>query len=162
MADKETSPETPSAIEWTASEFIAHNKSSAWYVGLTLVSVIVAGLIYIFTQDLVSVAVVVVGAALLGIYGARQPRQLKYRLDSAGVSIGDKSYAYADFRSFAVLPEGAFSSIVLMPLKRFSPSLTIYYALHDEEKIMAILGRELPFEPQRRDIVESLMKRIRF
>ena len=152
----------PDYIEWTASEFIAHHKSPGWYLGLILATAAIAGLVYFITADFISVAVVIVGAVLLGVYGARQPRQLRYRLDRRGVTIGDKTYTYHDFRSFAVMPEGAFSSIVFMPLKRFSPSITIYYAPADEEKIMAILGEELPFEPQRRDAIDNLMKRIRF
>lgn len=170
MAESETLPnpvmETqtapPNSVEWMASEFIAHDKSAGWYTGLAIVGVILAVLIYLITGDFISVSVVVIGIILLGIYGARQPRQLPYRLDRSGVSIGNKTYAYGDFRSFAVLPEGAFSSIVFMPLKRFSPPITIYYAPTDEEKIMAILSQELPFEEHKRDAVDKLMRRIGF
>jgi hypothetical protein len=162
MEESPAQDQQPASIEWTASEFIAHSKSANWYFALAGVALLVAASIYLITKDFISVAVVLVGALLLGVYGAREPRQLQYRLDGQGLSIGNKYYSYHDFRSFALIPEGVFTSITLMPLKRFSPPLSIYYAPGDEEKIMAILGRELPLEPQRRDVIESFMRKIRF
>ncbi len=152
----------PDTITWTASEFVAHEKTAVWYLLLAIASAAIAALIYLITKDAVSVAVVVVAGLLLGAYGARQPRQLGYRLDQHGISIGQKSYNYDEFRSFSVHPEGAFSSIIFMPLKRFAAPLTIYYAPADEEQILTLLNDQLPFEPQRRDAVDSLMRRIRF
>jgi hypothetical protein len=61
-----------------------------------------------------------------------------------------------------VVPEGAFSSIVFMPLKRFAPLTTIYYAPEDESKIITILTDRLPFEERKAAAIDSLMKRVRF
>jgi hypothetical protein len=99
---------------------------------------------------------------MLGFYAAHQPRQLEYEIGRRGLSIGGKYHGYDEFKSFSILPEGAFSSIVFMPLKRFAPPITIYYAPEDEEKILAVLSGSLPYEEPRRDAVDSLMKRIRF
>lgn len=162
MEEEKTSEALPTAVEWTASEFIAHDKSAAWYLGLAAVAAILSFVIYMITKDYISVAVVIVAALLMGVYGARQPRQLQYKLDLRGVTIGGKFYPYADFRSFSVVPEGAFASIVFMPLKRFGPPVTIYFAPDDQQKIMAILGRELPFEEPRRDVIDTLLRKIRF
>jgi hypothetical protein len=156
----EASP--PDSITWTASEFIAHEKSPGWYLMLAAATLIIAVLIYLITRDYISVGVVVVAGLLLGTYGARQPRQLQYTIDRHGVTIGPKAYNYNEFRSFAVIQEGAFSSITFMPLKRFSPPISIYYAPEDEEKIVALLSDKLPFEQRRLDAVDNLMRKIRF
>jgi len=129
---------------------------------LALVTIVIAGLVYILIRDVISTSVVVICAIILGIYAARQPRQLSYRLDEDGVTIGNKQYSYNDFRSFAVVPEGAFSSIVFMPLRRFSPLTTLYYAPEDEDRIVDLLGDRLPLEDYTHDPVERLMHRIRF
>lgn len=152
----------PQAITWTASEFIAHAKSSGWYAALVGVAVVFVAVIFLVTHDLISVSVVIVAAVLMGIYGARQPRQMEYRLDAAGLSIGPKRFSYEDFRSFSIVTEGAFSSIVFMPLKRFAVPTTIYYAPQDEDRIVSLLSDRLPMEKRGHDLVDQLMHRIRF
>jgi hypothetical protein len=149
-------------VTWTASEFIAHEKSSSWYAALAGGALAAAILAYLVTKDMVTSAVIIVAGVMLGVYGSHQPRQLQYQLDLHGITIGNKHYGYEEFRSFSVIPEGAFSSIVFMPMKRFAPPTTIYYAPEDEDRIITLLSNYLPFEQQRRDAVDSLMRRIRF
>lgn len=153
---------TSGGVSWTASEFIAHEKSASWYLGLVVAAAIGAFFVYIITRDLVSPAVVLVAALLIGIYGSHQPRQVEYRLDRLGVTVGGRQFLYTSFRSFSVIPEGAFSSIVFMPLKRFALPLTLYYAPDDEDNIMSVLADQLPLEHRKPDAVDSLMRHIRF
>lgn len=155
-------PDGGDSITWTASEFIAHQKTPLWYVTLLGASLVLAAVIYLLTKDVVSSGVVVVGAIALAVYGARQPRQLEYRLDKRGLSVGNRNYTYSEFRSFSVVPEGAFNSIVLIPLKRFALLTTIYYSPEDEDKIIAMLTERLPLEPRKKDAIDRLMWRIRF
>jgi hypothetical protein len=149
-------------ISWTASEFLAHEKSASWYLVLALAAVAAAGIIYLLTRDTVSSVVVLVGAVIFGIVAARKPRQLTYQIDADGIQVGPKHYPLADFRSFSVVDEGSFSGINLMPLKRFAPMLTVYYDPKDEERIIGVLSRSLPMEEHRHDPVDNLMRRIRF
>ncbi|MEO7364518.1 MAG: hypothetical protein ABIV43_03355 [Candidatus Saccharimonadales bacterium] len=149
-------------ISWTASEFIAHDKDSNWYVMLGLSTVIVAGIIYLLTRDIIATGFVLFVASLFGVYAGRQPRQLPYQLSNHGLRIGSRHYELRQFRSFSVVPEGAFSSIVLMPLQRFSPMTTIYYAPQDEDRIIDVLAAELPFVEHKHDVIERFMHRIRF
>jgi len=155
----ETSPQT---ISWTASEYVAHDKSTGWYLTLAGAAAVISVVVFLISRDAVSVGVVIVAALLLGVYGAREPRQLEYSLDQRGVTIGEKSYGYHEFRSFSVVPEGAFSSVTFMPLKRFATPTSIYYAPEDEEKILNVLSSQLPYDQHRRDAVDNLMRRIRF
>lgn len=150
------------AIVWTASEYIAHDKSGSWYTSLALVAVVVAGIFYLITRDLFIVFVSLFGAFMVGVYGSRKPRQLQYQLDLGGITAGKRFYAYEEFRNFSVVPEGAFASIVFMPLKRFAIPLTIYYPPEHEEEIVTLLADRLPFERQTLDPVERLMRKIRF
>jgi hypothetical protein len=160
--DGQPADDSGQSVTWTASEFVAHDKSGGWYISLLAGTLVLAVLFFFLTKSLVTVAVVAVSGLLLGIYGARQPRQLEYRLDNRGVDVGPKHHGYDEFRSFSVVPEGAFESIVFMPLKRFAVPTTVYYAADDESKILAILTDQLPFEEHRGDAVESLMRHIRF
>lgn len=152
----------PEDIVWTASEFIAHEKTTSWYVMLGGIAIVVAALLYALFRDPVTSGVVLVAALFLGYYGSHEPRQVRYGIDRRGVTIGSKQYPYGAFRSFSVIPEGAFSAIVFMPLKRFAVPLTIYYAPDDEDRIVALLSEELPFEHRKPDVIDALMRRIRF
>jgi hypothetical protein len=49
-----------------------------------------------------------------------------------------------------------------MPLKRFSPPISMYYDPKDELAITNALSRHLPFEPRDRDALDKLMHKIRF
>ena len=163
MAEEQpTTQQSPDSITWTASEFVAHDKSAGWYFALAVSAALISALVYLITKDVISVAVVVVAALLLGVYGSHKPRELEYRLDEHGIGIAHKYYSFDQFRSFSVRAEGAFTSIIFMPLKRFAPPISIYYAPDDEDKIMAALSSRLPFEEARRDAVDNLMRRIRF
>lgn len=153
---------TQSEIIWTASEFIAHNKSLGWYSLLALAAVVLSSLVYLLTKDLVSVGIIIFVALILGIAARRKPRVLNYQLNDNGIAIGQRFYAYHEFRSFSVMQEGVFSSIMFIPLKRFMPTINIYYDPQDEDRIIQMLSYYLPLENHTRDAVDSLIHHIRF
>ena len=97
-----------------------------------------------------------------GVFAARKPRVLDYQVDNAGVKIGPKFYAYGNFKAFAIVNEGAVESVWLMPLKRFMPILTIYFAPDDEQKIIDVLGNFLPVQSHQPDPIDRLMHQLRF
>jgi hypothetical protein len=150
------------SINWTASEFIAHHKTVGWYLAVILAAIVLAALVWLATKDKISAAVVVVAAIALAAYGSRQPRQLEYGLDQNGLTAGRKQFAYGEFRSFAIIEEGAFASVVFIPLKRFAPLVAAYFELKDENKIVSILSNYLPMENREHDMVDRFMRRIRF
>jgi hypothetical protein len=150
------------SITWTASEFVAHDKSAAWYLMMATGTLAIAAIDFIITKDKFSTAVIIVAGLLLGIYGSHKPRQLQYELNQLGVGIAGKYHSYDEFKSFSVVEEGAFAGIVFMPLKRFGVPLTIYYAPADENEILSLLTDQLPFEEHQADLVDSFIRRIRF
>lgn len=150
------------SIMWTASEFIAHHKTAIWFFQLGGAAVVVAVVIWFITKDIITALTIVGAAALLAGYANRQPRELTYRIDSSGLHVGPRTYHFEDFRSFAVMAEGAFASIAFTPLKRFAPMLTVYYDPNDEQKIVDVLSARLPMQPRKSDFIDRLMWRIRF
>jgi hypothetical protein len=106
--------------------------------------------------------VVVAVVGVLAVVASRPPRTLSYKLDNYGVHIGQKSFPYANFKSFSVIDEGAISAINLLPLKRFLPPISVYYDPKDEDKIAAIISDYLPFEEHKEDLVDQLVRKIRF
>lgn len=152
----------PQEVEWTASEFVAHNKGIGWYALLGLGAILLAAIIYLFTRDITSAGIIVFVALLLGIAAGKKPRILHYQVNEDGLVIGQKFYPYAEFKSFSVMEEGAFSSIMFLPLKRFMPPISIYYDPQDEDRIVEVLTYYLPMENREHDAFDRLIKRIRF
>lgn len=149
-------------VTWTASEYIAHEKNGSWYVLLGLAVFGFAGAVYLITDEVVSTVVILIMGAAFGSFAARKPQELNYVLDNTALSIGGKPYPYAHFKSFTVIDEGAISSIMLMPLKRFMPPLSVYYDPSDEDKITDALAAYLPYEDRKQDPVDRLMRKVRF
>lgn len=166
-APTEPSPTPPrsdkaESVEWTGSEFVAHQKSLGWFMMLFLAAAIVAALVYFITKEIFSTAIVVFAAIVFAAAGVHKPRVLAFRLDQSGLTIGQKFYPYGQFKSFAVIEDGAFSSVVFMPLKRFLPPIDIYIPPDNAEKIMEVLSANLPVETRELGLIDTLARRIRF
>lgn len=152
----------PEGISWTASEFIAHEKGNSWYLMLGGGSIVVAVLVFLLTHDIISTAVVVFAAVIFGVFAGRKPRTQEYSLTGRGIQIGQKFYGLQNFKTFSVTEDGAIASVVLNPLKRFMPALTIYVAPDLENKVIDFLSAYLPFEQHKADAIDAMLKRIRF
>lgn len=162
VTEPASTPHPSGSVSWTASEYVAHHKSILWFIALGLV---VAGLalgIYFVTEEIINGIVIVVIGLSFGVFGARQPKVLEYALDEKGLHISGKLYPYDRIKSFAIIDEGAISSILLMPLQRFMPPLSIYYDHDDETKIINVISSYIPHEEHEPDFVDRLMSKIRF
>jgi hypothetical protein len=160
--DQDTPAHNDSPVQWTASEFIAHHKDASWYLTLAAAVLVASGLIFMFTKDLISVVTTLIVGLLFGVIANKKPRQLTYMIDVRGITVGEKLYPYALFKSFAVHQEGMVSSINLMPLRRFMPDLTIYYPPENEAEVLTTLADYLPHDQRKEQSVDRLMKRFRF
>lgn len=150
------------AVNWTASEYIAHDKNPGWYLLTILAALVVAALVFLVTRDKVSSVVVAILGIAFVVFGARKPQVLEYSIDSTGVRIGQKQYPFGLFRTFSVVEEDAIRSILLMPLQRFNLPISIYYDPADEQTIVEALSAHLPHEERRMSPVDNLMRKIRF
>lgn len=157
-------PQAPQGKEvaWTASEFIAHHKTAGWYIALGLITAIVSVLMYLLVEDRLTVATIVVVALSFGFFASRPPRTLEYKITSHGITIGEKLYPYSILRTFSIQKEGAVKSILLIPLKRFMPAISMYYPPEQENEIINTLSSYLPHEERKPDLIDRLMHHVRF
>ena len=150
------------SLSWTAPEFMAHSKNAKWYFILTGVALVASALIWLLTRDKISSAFVLFGALLFGVYASRKPQESDYAINGMGVTVRGRYHSFEEFRSFGVVPEAIFSSIIFMPLKRFSQAVTIYFLPKDEEEIVGLLSDRLPQEDHRHDLIDNFMRHIHF
>ena len=149
-------------IDWKASEYIDHTRGSGWYLVLTAGTIIFAALVYFITKDYFATGVVAFMGIIISVFSRQKPKQVAYELSSSGLIAGEKNYPLNLFKSFALIREGALSSINLMPIRRFMPPLSVYFDPSDEQKIVSLLGNHLPLEEGGLDAIERLSRRLRF
>lgn len=161
--ETETATNSPPEVEWTASEFIAHIKGANWYLMYGLAVVALTAFVFLVTsRDIVSSSIVFVVGIIFGFFSAKKPRVLHYGLNKTGVIIEQKSYPYTGFKSFSVIDDGPVHSLILMPMRRFAPTISIFFATDDEQKIVQKLSDYLPVEHAKYDAVDRFMQHIRF
>ncbi|MCL4357620.1 hypothetical protein M1512_01850 [Patescibacteria group bacterium] len=150
------------SISWTASEFIAHDKGISWYIYLFIGAILLTGIVYVLTKDVMTASTIIIAAIALAIFAAKKPREQQYKIDRHGLSVGDHLYPFEKFRSFAVIRQGEFSNLQFMPMRRFALGATAYFNPADETKIVDLLSSYLPMEDKHQDPLDGLMWRIRF
>lgn len=155
-------PKNHHSVSWTASEYIDHTRGTGWYFMLLVGSAVLATLIYFFTKDILGAAIVIALAVIVAVMANRKPSQLTYTLSNAELQAGTKTYKYSQFRSFAIIREGDLNSLLLTPLKRFVPPVSIYFDEDDEDKIVRIISEHLPLEKKSPDRIDMLTRRLRF
>jgi uncharacterized membrane protein YobD (UPF0266 family) len=155
-------PEDDAVLEWEASEYVHHDKSPMWFAGLAGIMLVLLAVAYFLTHSWTFIVLVVVMAVAIGVFATRAPRILHYALTNTGMHIEESFYHYSDFRAFGIVEDGGLYSIMLIPIKRFMPAVSIYFAEDDGEEIVDILGARLPMQELHLDSVDRLMRRLRF
>jgi hypothetical protein len=162
---EETAPaaevsDTP--VTWTAHEYVHIDKSPLWFVLFVLV---VLGLISVDVFLLKSwtfSALVIVMAIAVVIYTRRAPRELTYGLSiKQGLYVGERLYHFDEFKAFGLIKDGEHNSIMLIPTKRFSPGVSVYFPEEAGEQIVDILGQRLPMENLKLDVIDIVVRKLR-
>lgn len=161
LLSQEDTPDNP-PITWTAEEYVHLDKGPWWFI---IFSVVVLGLIALDVLVLhawtLSALVVVMAVALI-IYIRRPPRSLTYALSpKQGLYIGQQLRTFDEFKAFGLIQDGEHHSIMLIPRKRFSPGVSVFFPEEAGERIVDILGQRLPMETLKLDVVDSIVRMLR-
>jgi hypothetical protein len=151
--------ETPE-VQWEASEYIHHDRGVLWFVALGAVVLVLGGLAF-WLKAWTFLGLLVVMVAALVVYTHRPPRTLSYSLSMHGLNIDGKRYHYEEFKAFGIQHDGVFYSIVLIPIKRFMPAVTMFFDHNDGEGIVDILGTHLPMQEMEPDFMDQVLRKLR-
>jgi hypothetical protein len=150
------------AISWSASEFVSHEKNKSWYLLLIIYLFVLSGIVFAVTRQILSVLVVFVLGAAVGVFGSLKPRELNYAVNTTGVSVGDKHYDFNSLKSFILYQDSAIPSVQLMPQKRLMMPITLYLPPENAGRIIEFLGEFLPVEQKQPDFVDRLTHKFHF
>ncbi len=154
-------PDNP-PVTWTAQEYVHLDRSPIWFI---LFVIIVLGLIAVdifLLKSWTFSALVIVMAIALVIYIRRPPRTLTYALSPAqGLYVGERLYHFEEFKAFGLIQDGEHYSILLIPRKRFAPGVSVFFPDEAGERIVDILGQQLPMENLKLDVVDIIVRKLR-
>ena len=147
-------------IQWQAPEYVQERRSPWWFIGFWVV-VIILMLAAIFIIRSISFAVLVPAmAAALMIYSHRPPRTLSYVLSSKGLYINEKLHPLAEFRSFGVVQDESIPSLMLLPVQRFRPGLSVHFPSEAGETIVDMLGSRIPMQEIKLDAFDKIIQKL--
>lgn len=145
-------------VQWQAQEYITTDKNPLWYAGLAVFVVAAVLLDWFVLKTFFTVSLLaIVIAAVVVVMHVRPARMLNYTLDDESLRIGDQVYPLSEYKSFGVLHDGKENSIHLIPVKRFRPSLQVYFPVESGEAIVDSLGARLPMEELHLDFVDRIV-----
>lgn len=154
-------PENP-PVTWSAQEYVHLDRSPLWFVLFVIVVLALAAVSIFLLQSWSFSALIIVMAVALIIYIRRPPRVLTYALSPAqGLYVGEKLYHMDEFKAFGLIEDDGHHSIMLIPRKRFAPGVSVYFPEDAGERIVDILGQQLPMENLKLDIVDVIVRKLR-
>ena len=101
-------------------------------------------------------------AAAFGVYANIKPKTLEYLIDSSGVTVDKKHFSYENFKIVEIVEGGMVPSVNLIPVKRFSVPVTLYFSPQQENQILEILGEFLPSEIKRLEAIDRIVAKLHF
>lgn len=157
----EDTPDNP-PVTWTAQEYVHLDRSPLWFVLFTLIVLGLVAVDIFFLKSWTFSALVIVMAIALIIYIRRPPRMLTYALSPMqGLYVGERLYHFDEFKAFGLIKDGEHHSIMLIPRKRFSPGVSVYFPDDIGERVVDILGQRLPMENLKLDVVDIIVRKLR-
>jgi len=154
-------PDNP-PITWTAQEYVHIDKGPWWFIVFALIVLGLIALDVLLLHAYTLSALVVVMAIAVIVYVRRPPRSLTYALSPVqGLYVGERLYTFDQFKAFGLIQDGENHSIMLIPRKRFSPGVSVYFPEEAGERIVDILGQRLPMENLKLDIVDVIVRKLR-
>ncbi|PID32984.1 hypothetical protein CR969_03190 [Candidatus Saccharibacteria bacterium] len=148
-------------ITWNHPDGPVVHRGTLWYVlfGVTTLGFILLA-IFVFKSITFAILVPIMAVAVITLL-IRPPQNINYAISPKGIYIADKLYDFSEFKAFGVVEHQGQHSISLLPIKRFSPELTIYFPADKGEKIVDMLGARLPMQEVKLDLLEKIIHLIK-
>lgn len=149
-------------IHWQSEEYVQEKKGGLWFIFLIIFALgFIALDVFIMKSYTFSVLVIVMVLALI-VYSRRPPKVIDYTLSGAqGLYVGEKLYHFSEFKEFGVIKDhNGRNSIMLIPIKRFSLGVSVYFPDELGEKIVDIFGARLPMKTMKLDTIDIIIRKL--
>lgn len=154
--------EASSTISWVSPEYYSGDKNKMWYVWFTIIVLIMIAISVLLIKSWSFAILILIMATSLVIYSKRPPQEIKYTLSmKQGLYVGETLYNLQDYKSFKLIRDGGRNSVFLVPIKRFSPGISVYFPEESGERIIDILASRLPMEESSPDIMDKIISKLK-
>lgn len=157
--DDEDFDEEP--VTWMAHEYIHQEKGALWFVIFAVVIVVLIAISLLLMNSWSFAVLLAVIAVVVVVYSRRPPRELTYSITGEGLIVDEKLHKFENFKSFGVIRDGENFSVMLIPIQRFQPGITVYFPEESGEAIVDMLGSRLPMRDLKLDAVDRLVRLLR-
>jgi hypothetical protein len=161
MSDESISLPQMQPVQWRAVEYIQQDKQPLWYLGFAGVVVVLMVLAIWLMQAWTFAVLILVMAVALLVYAHRPPRELTYVLSEKGLYINDQLHPMGEFKSFGVVQNSQLNSLMLIPVKRFRPGLSVFFPTEVGEQVVDLLGAYLPMQDLKLDFFDKIVQKLR-
>ncbi len=153
---------TSEPVHWSANETIDTDKGGLWFVALILIALVLIAVDIFLLKEFTFTILVIVMTAVIILYSLRPARLIDYTLSGEqGLYIGEKLYHFSEFKAFGLVQDQGQHSILLIPVKRFSPGVSVYFPADVGEKIVDIFGARLPMREMKLDFIDTIVRKLR-
>ena len=159
VTDSVNLPETQ-PIQWQAPEYSQERRSPWWFIAFWLVTALLMFFAAFVVKSWSFAILVPAMAAALMIYSHRPPHILSYVLSSKGIYINEKLHPMGEFRSFGIIKDETIPSLMLIPVKRFRPGLTVHFPAEIGETIVDLLGSRIPMQELKIDVLDQITRKL--
>jgi hypothetical protein len=147
-------------ITWQAEEYIVPGRNKWWYVGLFATGIALS-ILSILLQWWTFLVLIILCVITILTSTIRPPRKITYALSSQGLMEGTTLHKFEDYKAFGILKENTHYSAILIPKKRFSLSVKVYFPEGSGEAIVDALGARLPMQEVKLDFLDKIVKFLR-
>lgn len=130
-------------ISWEAPEFIYYKKNTSWYIMLIVIGLALIGAFY-FMDNLLAIGVVVFAIVVIFIISKQKPKNRLCKLSKDTITIENKSYPIADFKSFFITYTQEIPVLHFERTKKISTPINMLLVNIEEKKVVDFLKLFLP------------------
>ena len=147
-------------VQWQAPEYLQEHRSPWWFISFWAIVIIFMVIAVVLIRSWSFAILIPAMAAALTIYSHRPPRQISYVLSDKGLYINEKLHPMNEFKSFGVVQGESLPSVMLIPVKRFRPGMTVHFPPEAGEAIVDILGSRIPMQDIQLDFFDKLIHQL--
>ena len=125
-------------IAWTFPEFIKHQRTGGWYVGM---AILLAALVIfsILTQSYLLLVIIAMVVIIYYIRARKEPDLVHFGITEDGLEIGETFYPYKNIKNFWIIYEPPEVKNLYFDFKSLRPHLTIYLENQNPLKVRKTL-----------------------
>ena len=148
-------------LTWQALEFERHDKSASWYIALWIIAIGLIG-VAVITKAWLMIALVILGAIVLSMYAAKDPRMVTFSLTDNDLHIAQRIYPLERFASFWIFEGEEHDILSLTPRHFYQPHFKILLPKEYSSDARLLLRPRVDEEQHEESFIDALADRLGF